>query len=167
MSRPFEPVRRIVLSASLGVGAAAACSAAEAAWSRSSSGASPSPFLDALTVCFGLIAPLALAISLITGAMFAWLSPDEPPSFRSWIAKLRTLATGGRQADVAAFAPLAVIAAFLWMTSSAHLARSVLSLSVSSHLAGLAVMGSTLGLGSASRSRRSRAYPRCDAPSPS
>lgn len=144
--RALEVHRRITQSLAAGMAASAGCAALEAMWARSAAGSDGPPFGEAMLSTWGLFAPVALIVSLMVGVAAVWLEPNEPPSPRAWIERLRRFSSG-RQADVAAFAPLAVLAAFLWMTATAHVGRGILQLAISPQLAGLATMGSALGLG--------------------
>ncbi|NUP14383.1 MAG: sulfatase-like hydrolase/transferase [Polyangiaceae bacterium] len=144
--RALEVHRRITQSLAGGMAASAGCAALEAVWARSAAGADAPLFGDALLACWGLFAPVAVVTALFVGAFAIWLEPHEPPSPRAWIGRLRRFAVG-RQADVAAFAPLAILAAFVWTTATAHVARGILQLSVLPRLAGLATTGAALGLG--------------------
>jgi arylsulfatase A-like enzyme len=144
--RRRERLRRLALSLFGGSVATALCAALEALWVRGAAGASPPAPLDATTTCLALLAPLGTVLSFSVWAAFAWLSPAEAPSLGGWIGKLRRWGVG-RQADVAAFAPLAVLGAFLWTTACAHLARIVLGLAIAPRLAGLAAMAGALALG--------------------
>jgi arylsulfatase A-like enzyme len=94
----------------------------------------------------GLVAPVALGVSLAVGVMLVLLWPGLVPSPAAMIAWLRARAKG-RPADVAAFVPLAVLAAFVWTTLSAQLARALLGLDVSAPLAGAAIAAGALVLG--------------------
>lgn len=73
----------------------------------------------------GLIAPLACVLGIGIGFCSWLIHPRAEPSVVSFVDRLREVGAG-RPADVAAFAPLCAIGLFVWMTSSAHLARAVL-----------------------------------------
>ena len=146
MIRGGEAVRRVVQSAAGGMAATAGVAALEATFAQGSAGAGGPAFADAYLSCFGLVAPVGLAVALATGVAFTWLSPAEPPSLTGWIAELRRFGEK-RQADVAALSPLVVLGAFLWATASAHVARAVLSLAISPKLAGFATMMGSAALG--------------------
>ncbi|MDC0740108.1 sulfatase [Polyangium mundeleinium] len=94
----------------------------------------------------GLVAPVALVVGLVVATSLVILFPDAAPTPASAVASLRARAKG-RPADVAAFVPLAIVAAFLWMTLSAQLARALLALDVAAPLAGLAIATGTLVVG--------------------
>lgn len=141
-----EISRRLVLATFGGLLATLGVSLAEAVFARSASG-DAAPALGAATLAiFGLIGPFCVGLSFLLGAGSVALLPDEAPSLSGWLARLRALGAG-RPADVAAFAPLAVLAGFVWMTASAQLARAVLSLAVGAKLAGLATAAGSLLLG--------------------
>jgi arylsulfatase A-like enzyme len=94
----------------------------------------------------GLIAPVALAVGLVTGLGAIVLDRHEPPSLSAWFTSLRARAVG-RPADVAAFVPLTVLAGFLWMTLSAQLARALFGLEAAPELVGAAVAAGSVALG--------------------
>lgn len=94
----------------------------------------------------GLIAPTAIALGLFAGVAALTVDPDEAPSPRTLLASLRRRAVG-RAADVAAFAPLIVIAAFFWMTLCAQLARVLLGLDAAPSVVGGAIAAGTVVLG--------------------
>ncbi|WP_438005959.1 sulfatase-like hydrolase/transferase [Sorangium sp. So ce321] len=94
----------------------------------------------------GVFAPVALAVGLLGGLSAIVVDPSRPPSPATLVASLRVRAIG-RPADIAAFVPLAVLAAFLWMTLCAHLARALLGLEAAPLLVGTAIAAGALGLG--------------------
>ncbi|XYH96589.1 sulfatase-like hydrolase/transferase [Sorangium sp. So ce1128] len=94
----------------------------------------------------GVFAPVALAVGLLGGLLAIVVDPSRPPSPATLVASLRVRAIG-RPADIAAFVPLAVLAAFLWMTLCAHLARALLGLEAAPLLVGTAIAAGALGLG--------------------
>lgn len=145
--RGGELVRRVVQALAGGMLSALFVSVFEAIWVHnvSTQGSLP-PFVSTVLVCFGLVAPAGLAVASTTALSVAWLSPDHPASLTRWKGKLRSFGAG-RPADVAAFAPLAVLASFAWMTAAAHLARAVLALPIAAGLAGLAIASGALGIG--------------------
>jgi arylsulfatase A-like enzyme len=104
------------------------------------------PALRVLLADIGLVAPVTLAVGIAVGVCAVALSPARAPSPGSMVAWLRARAKG-RPADVAAFVPLIVIAAFFWMTLSAQLARALLALDVAAPVAGAAIAAGSLGLG--------------------
>ncbi|MFO0549358.1 MAG: sulfatase-like hydrolase/transferase [Polyangiaceae bacterium] len=140
-----EAARRIIQSLAGGIAACAASAALEAVWTRSAAGADKPAFTAAFVACFAVIAPSALFIAFGTGLLANLLEPDDPPSFSLWVERLRRFAAG-RQADVAAFVPLFVLACFLWTTSVAHLSRGILSLPIDGRMAGLAMAAGSLGV---------------------
>ena len=140
-----EVARRLVQSLAGGITGAAAVAVVEALWASSAAGATKPRFAELFLACLGVLAPLGLALSMFAGVAAVFLEPGGPPSLSAWVGRLRHFAVG-RQADVAAFAPVTVIGAFLWTTATAHLARGVLSLDISARLAGLTMMAGALGL---------------------
>lgn len=138
--------RRVTQSLAGGMAASAGCAALEAAWARSAAGADAPAFGESFVSCWGLFAPVAATAALFVGGLSTWLEPDEPPGPGAWVARVRRYAVG-RQADVAALAPLVMLAAFAWTTGTAHLARGILQLAIAPRLAGLATMSAALGLG--------------------
>ncbi|WP_437754564.1 sulfatase-like hydrolase/transferase [Sorangium sp. So ce1389] len=94
----------------------------------------------------GVFAPVALAVGLLGGLFAIVVDPSRPPSPATLVASLRVRAIG-RPADIAAFVPLAVLAAFFWMTLCAHLARALLGLEAAPLLVGTAIAAGALGLG--------------------
>jgi len=102
--------------------------------------------LAIFTADVGLVAPVALGVGIATAFASVVLFPDEAPTRAAAAEWLRARAKG-RPADVAAFVPLAIVAAFLWMTLSAHLTRALLGLDVSAPLAGLAIATGSLVVG--------------------
>jgi arylsulfatase A-like enzyme len=94
----------------------------------------------------GLIAPLALIVGLAAGLAAIVLDRHEPPWLGTWLAALRARAVG-RPADIAAFVPLVVLAAFLWMTLSAQLARALFGLDAAPELVGAAVAAGSVAIG--------------------
>ncbi len=145
--RDGEIFRRIAQGIVGGAAVSMLCAGFEAIWARNvaPSGAVP-PFFSTFLVCFGLVAPAGLTVSAIVAVVVAWISPEHPASLSTWLGRLRGLGAG-RPADVAAFAPLGVLAAFAWTTASAHLARSLLGLPIRAGLAGLAIASGALGIG--------------------
>lgn len=123
-----------------------AAAVADAAWAARDAGdASPLGLSIALADA-GLLVPFAWFIGLGAGAGALFVDPQRPPSPSSLIASLRVRAIG-RPADVAAFVPLTVLGAFLWMTLSAHVARLLLGLEVPAPLVGIAIATGVLGVG--------------------
>ncbi len=146
MTRPSDLVRRGVLALFGGSLAACVAGALEAVWARGAAGRSAPPFVDVFPTTLAMVAGVALAVSAVAWALGAWLSPSEPPGIGSLIAKVRAVGPG-KQAGVAAFVPVAILCMFAWTTATAHLARAVLGLTLTSRLAGLTVMAGALGLG--------------------
>lgn len=144
--RSVHAERRISQSLAGGMVASALCAVLESVWARSAAGDDRPAFGVTFLSCWGLFAPMCAVIAVMVGMLVTWLEPQEPPSVGGWVARLRRFAVG-RQADVAAFAPLAVVGAFLWSTGMAHIARGILALAIAPRMAGLAMMGSALGLG--------------------
>lgn len=144
MTRPTEILRRLVQALFGGVVAALACSALEALWARAAAGPHAPGWVDLWITTFALLAAIALPVAFASWVVGVWLSPSSPPSLSGSISRLRSVGPG-KQASVAAFVPLAVFAAFFWMTGAAQLARVVLGLSIGPRLAGLATMGGAIG----------------------
>ena len=144
-SRAREHFRRVVF-ALFGGGVMTAAAAVFETMSARAVGDLDAPFAGSFAITLGLLAPLGLVTSVFIAAAVAVLSPDSPASFSLWMEKLRGLGDK-RQADLAAFVPLAVIAGFAWMTTSAHVARAILSMSVSAGLAGIGVTAGSLAVG--------------------
>ena len=145
LSRLREPAFRVcrsVLGASM---CALGASVLDASWARAAAGASRAGASPVYLADAGLIAPLALAIGLAGGIAALVVSPHAPPSPAQGVASLR-MGAAGRAADVAAFVPLTVIAAFFWSTLSALLCRALLAAEVGPALAGLAIAAGSLGL---------------------
>ncbi|MBK9262564.1 MAG: sulfatase-like hydrolase/transferase [Polyangiaceae bacterium] len=94
----------------------------------------------------GLVAPIALGVGLAVGVGSVLVFPHRAPSPSSLTDWLRDMAKG-RPADVAAFAPLVVIAAFVWTTLTAQLARALLGLDVPAAIAGFAIATGSLVIG--------------------
>ncbi len=149
-----ETGRALARGALGGAFAAALIAMFDARWSGAARAAGPDSaaahvaFPDMAVACLGVIAPLALVLSLGTAAAWRLLSPGRPASVPAWLAALRRQAAG-RPADVAAFAPLVVLAGFAWSTSCAYLARAVMRLAVPPPLAGLAVAAGGLAAAAA------------------
>lgn len=118
----------------------------DTAWARSAAEEAAPPALSLALADAGLVAPFALLFGLMVAGGLVFLAPRHPPSPRSLLAALRISAIG-RPADVAAFAPLAVLAAFVWTTASAQVARALLSVEMPAALAGTAIAVSTVVLG--------------------
>lgn len=120
----------------------------DTAWARGQGDASSLEVkpIAVLLADAGLIAPVALTVGLVVGLGSVVVFPDRAPSPSSLTDWLRDTAKG-RPADVAAFVPLVVFAAFAWTTLSAQLARALLGLDVPSALAGLAIAAGSLVIG--------------------
>ncbi|MFO0611294.1 MAG: sulfatase-like hydrolase/transferase [Polyangiaceae bacterium] len=144
-SRLGEHARRLVQALAGGVATTAVAAVFETMWVRSAEANAP-PFGASFAIVLGLLAPIGLAVSGFVGLGAAFLWPDDPPRPALWIARLRARAIG-RQADLAALTPLVVLAAFVWMTASAHLARAVLSQEIPGGIAGIAITAGALVLG--------------------
>lgn len=140
-----EHARRFIQALAGGVAVTVGAAVFETIWLR---GAEPNPpaFGATYAIVLGLLAPVGLALSAFVGAGAAFLAPENPPRFGLWLARLRALGTG-RQADFAAFAPLVVLAGFVWMTASAHLARALLSMEIPGGIAGIGITAGVLVLG--------------------
>ncbi len=145
-ARTAEHLRRFLQALLGGAFAAVGDAAYETAVARSAAGPDAPRFGAVFSIDLGLLAPLGLVVGGLTAAAFAFATPDHPPSLRHWLGKLRGFGAW-RQADLAAFVLLVVLASFAWMTACANLARSILSLSITAGLAGIAVAGAALGSG--------------------
>jgi len=132
---------RSAFGASAGALVAALLDAGWATGGEAVVGRAPAWLADA-----GLVAPVALMVGVAAGVSAIMADPARPPSPSTLITSLRLRAVG-RPADVAAFVPLVVLAAFAWMTLSAQLARAVLGLDAPALLVGIAVAAGALGLG--------------------
>ncbi|WP_434043599.1 MULTISPECIES: sulfatase-like hydrolase/transferase [Sorangium] len=118
----------------------------DAGWATAGTGGDSAFQLATYLADIGVFAPLALAVGLLGGAAAIVVDPSRPPSPATLVASLRVRAIG-RPADIAAFVPLAVLAAFLWMTLCAHLARALLGLEAAPLLVGTAIAAGALGIG--------------------
>ena len=136
-------IGRSLLGASL---AGLAVALVDSSWARAGGDAGAAPATSTFLADAGLIAPLALALGAGVGVASVVLGPERPPTPGALVAWLRLRAVG-RPADVAAFAPLAVLAGFFWMTLVAHLARAVLSLEIPPSLVGIAIAAGALAIG--------------------
>ena len=145
MKRPAEVLRRLAHALFGGSAAALGCAALEGLWARAAAGPHAPGWVDLWITTFALVVLVALPVAFGAWLVGFILSPSNPPSLSGSIAKLRGVGPG-KQAGVAAFAPLAVFAAFAWMTGSAQLARVVLGLAIGPRLAGLATVGGAIGL---------------------
>ena len=119
----------------------------DASWARSAAGdAGKAHGIDLYLADAGLMAPVALLCGVAAAVFSVVVDPAVPPSPAGLAASLRVRAVG-RPADIAAFVPLVVLGAFLWMTAAAHLARALLAIEVGPALAGGAIATGALGLG--------------------
>ena len=144
MKRPMamatSMLTRLVHSLLGGAIASVACALLDASWAAGEADGvaqQSSRVADAL-VDIGLIAPLGGAIALVGGAAALLWDHEEAVSPRRLLASLRLRAVG-RPAEFAAFVPLVILAAFSWMTASAHLARELFGLDASPMLVGAAI----------------------------
>lgn len=100
----------------------------------------------------GLLVPWTALVGLGVGAGSVAVHPDRAPTLSGLVARLRGYGVG-RPADVAAFVPLAVLAAFAWVVLAGALARRLLALELAPRPAGLLLglcalaLGGALGLG--------------------
>jgi len=146
MWRRLEPGRRrLGLSAALGSWAALAVALVDASWARSGH-AKPPGLWSVYWAEAGVLVPLGLVVGLVVGLGSWFLHPRVEPTVPRFFEWLRNRATG-HPADVAAFLPLAVLAAFGWATLSAQLARRLLAMDLGPWLCGSAVAVGALGLG--------------------
>ncbi|WP_438016296.1 sulfatase [Sorangium sp. So ce315] len=118
----------------------------DAGWATAGAGDDPAFQLATYLADIGVFTPVALAVGLLGGVAAIVADPSRPPSPATLVAALRVRAIG-RPADIAAFVPLAVLAAFLWMTLCAHLARALLGLEAAPLLVGTAIAAGALGIG--------------------
>jgi choline-sulfatase len=138
---------RVVRGAMGGSLAGLAAAALDAAYARGGEDRSAAAgFFSLFAADAGLVAPVALGVSLAVAVSLVLLSPHRAPSPAIAIDSLRARAKG-RPADVAAFVPLAIVAVFLWATFSAQLARALLGLDVPAPLAGLSIAAGSLVIG--------------------
>lgn len=138
--RVHEALRRVVatfVGVTFGVLAVAGL---EMLWARATGGEGLPNRATTFMTTLGLLAPVGGVLSLLWGIALLWLEPEEPPRLALYAARLRRFSLG-RQADVAAFAPLLVLCAFLWATITAYAARTLLALPVAGKTAGLALAG--------------------------
>lgn len=136
---------RGAFGASLG-GLFAAC--LDASWARGQSDGTSLEVksLALLLADLGLISPVALFVGLGVGFGSVLIFPERAPSPASLMDWLRDMAKG-RPADVAAFVPLVVLAAFVWTTLSAQLARALLAIEIAAPLVGFAIAAGSLVIG--------------------
>ncbi|MGK4001452.1 sulfatase-like hydrolase/transferase [Sorangium sp. So ce1036] len=118
----------------------------DAGWATTGGADDPSSQLATYLADAGVIAPVVLIVGLVAGLGAIAADPSRPPTPATLVASLRLRAIG-RPADIAAFVPLTVLAAFLWMTLCAQLARALLGLDAPPLLVGTAVAAGALGLG--------------------
>jgi choline-sulfatase len=144
--RAEEFSRRVALGLVTAVAAGLAVAGLETLWARASGGAGLPSAATMFVSIVGLLAPVVVAVGIGWSLFVAWLEPEEPPSLATYASRLRRRSVG-RQADVAAFAPLLVIFAFVWTALAAYGARAILSLPVAGRTAGLALAALTLFLG--------------------
>jgi choline-sulfatase len=144
--RGEEFFRRFAHGLAGAVVAGLAVAGLETLWVRAAGGAGLPSAATTFVSILGLLAPIFVVIGIGWSLFLAWLEPEEPPSLSTYAARLRRRSVG-RQADVAAFAPLLVVFAFVWMVLSAYAARAILSLPVAGRTAGLALASLTLFLG--------------------
>lgn len=93
----------------------------------------------------GLVAPLSLTLGVMTLALGLVVDPLDAPSPLRALARLRAAAQS--RPAVAALVPLFVLAAFAWVTASAHAARALLGFDASAGLVGVSIALATLALG--------------------
>ncbi|MCA9624364.1 MAG: putative metal-binding motif-containing protein, partial [Myxococcales bacterium] len=144
--RRLEPLRRrLALGAALGSLGGAALAVLDARWVVSGLSGGPT-FGSAFLATAGVVAPIALLLGLVMGLLSWLVHPRCEPSLGLWLEALREIGTG-RPADVAAFAPLAVLGLFAWTTLCAQLARLILAADITPLLAGSAIALTALLLG--------------------
>ncbi|MEM9695050.1 MAG: sulfatase, partial [Myxococcota bacterium] len=144
-TEPFR--RRVALGAMVGSLGGVALAALDAQWLRGSGSETlPSP-TEIFLADAGAVVPLTLALGLMVGVVSWVLHQRIDPSPNEFVRQLRAHATG-RPADIAAFAPLACLGLFLWMTGVAQLARLLLVTDTTAANVGalIATVSSVLGL---------------------
>jgi len=122
--------------------------ALDVAWARSAGDErlSASKRFSLFAADAGLVAPIALVLSVFVATTLVLVSPNRAPSSATLVESLRARAKG-RPADVAAFVPLTILAAFFWTTFSSQLARALLGLDIAPPLAGLSIAVGALVIG--------------------
>lgn len=130
-----------LLGASIGTILAAAI---DASWASRST--EQSIGVGAVFSVLGLLAPGILVMGPFAGAAAILLDPERPSGPSAWMGALRGYASG-KPAEIAAFAPLAALGAFMWMTLSAQSARYLLGLPISAPLTGVSIAFAAVGLG--------------------
>ncbi|MBI4704745.1 MAG: sulfatase-like hydrolase/transferase, partial [Deltaproteobacteria bacterium] len=94
----------------------------------------------------GLLAPLWLLLGSAVTAAAMLVHPGRTPTLGELVGELRRRAKG-RPADVAAFVPLALLAAFAWATLSAQLARLLLAVGAGPSVCALGMALGSLAMG--------------------
>lgn len=142
--RTEELRRRLVTSACVGSVAGVLVALLDARWARQShEGAN---LITLALAAEGALAPVGLVVALLVGFGSWLIHPRVEPSVGRLMDRLRKLGAG-RQADFAAFVPLAALGLFVWTTFAAQLTRALLNHDAPSKLVGTAAMvGALVGL---------------------
>jgi choline-sulfatase len=131
--RTEELRRRVAWSLGLAALSTLGLALADARWLRSAG--ADAPWGEAVLTLSGVVAPVALTVGAVVGFASWLVHPRVAPSIARLVAQLRSLGAG-RQADVAAFVPLALLGLFAWTTLVGQLARATLGLAAPTGLAG-------------------------------
>jgi choline-sulfatase len=120
-------LKRLVFSAAGGVGAAGFVALVEArVLLDGESGGRAEGALALFLADLGVLAPLAIAVSLLVGALSIFLEPERARSPQEHLATLRSQPVLMRS-RTAALAPLSVLVAFAWCVATAQIARAELA----------------------------------------
>jgi arylsulfatase A-like enzyme len=120
-------IKRLVFSAAGGVAAAAFVALVEARAIAAGELGGHADELGTLVLAdIGVLAPLAIAVSLAVGVLAVFLEPERARSPQEHIASLRTQPVLMRS-RTAALAPLGILVAFGWCVASAQIARTTLA----------------------------------------
>jgi choline-sulfatase len=121
-----DPFARALLGLTGSLFGAAAVTLVEAAAGLQASGASGTGALIGLAVAeFGVLAPAALGVGAFVTAASLFLEPQGPVGPLERLAALRAQPVLARS-RLAALAPLACLAATLWLIATAHMAQRLL-----------------------------------------
>lgn len=141
-TEPFR--RRLSLGGAAGTAGGLVLSLFDAHWLRAGIDAPP-PLSSAFAAAAGLILPFSMLLGVMVGAISWFIHPRAEPSLAGLARRLRD-ESSGRQADVAAFAPLCVIGLMLWTTLSAQIARLSLHADAEPILLGAAISLGSISL---------------------
>ncbi|MEZ4297089.1 MAG: sulfatase-like hydrolase/transferase [Polyangiaceae bacterium] len=145
--RPLSDLARRLAHALFGASICGlAASALDMSWARGAAGEAAPGVVATYLADAGVLAPIFLLLGAACAALGFVMSPREPSSPRSLIAGLRLL-SAGHPADIAAFAPLAVLGGFFWTTFSAYAARALLGIEAEARVVGIAIGAASLGIG--------------------